>query len=343
MKKGNLQCVAVPFLLPYLMDWSGHMVKYILKKLVKMIPMLLVISLVVFLGLRATGIDPITYMVSMEVQAQSPEIVEELRENLGLNNPLIVQYFNWLKQILTGDLGYSFSGQSISSIVAERLPYTLELSGYALVLSTIIGVGIGIISAARQNGVVDYVGRVFAVLGQAVPQFLVGIILIQIFSIKLGWFPSANRVSPDATNKVLDAFVHLFLPVLTLVIGMVAVLMRYARNTMLDVMNSDYIRTARSKGIPEYKVYMKHGFRNAMKPVLIIVMFRIPVLIGGSVVIESVFSYPGIGLTMTNAIVSNDYPTVMVITLIIAAVMLVCSFMVDVLNALLDPRVRLGE
>ena len=309
------------------------MVKYILKKLLQMIPMLLVISLIVFLGLRATGIDPITYMVSMEVQAQSPEIVAELRESLGLNDPLIVQYFNWLKQIVTGDLGYSFSGQSIASIVAVRLPYTLELSGYALVFSTVIGVAIGIISAARQNGIVDYIGRIF----------LVGIILIQIFSIKLGWFPSANRVSPDATNKIWDAFIHLFLPVLTLTIGMVAVLMRYARNTMLDVMNSDYIRTARSKGIPEYKVYMKHGFRNAMKPVLIIVMFRIPVLIGGSVVIESVFSYPGIGLTMTNAIVSNDYPTVMVITLIIAAVMLICSFMVDVMNALLDPRVRLSE
>ena len=222
------------------------MIKYILKKLLQMIPMLLVISLIVFLGLRATGIDPITYMVSMEVQAQSPEIVEQLRENLGLNDPLIVQYFNWLKQIVTGDLGYSFGGQSIASIVAVRLPYTLELSGYALVFSTIIGVAIGIFSAARQNGVVDYVGRVFAVLGQAVPQFLVGIILIQIFSIKLGWFPSANRVSPDATNKIYDAFIHLFLPVLTLTIGMVAVLMRYARNTMLDVMNSDYIRTASS-------------------------------------------------------------------------------------------------
>ena len=309
-----------------------------------MIPMLLVISLIVFLGLRATGIDPITYMVSMEVQAQSPEIVAELRESLGLNDPLIVQYFNWLKQIVTGDLGYSFSGQSIASIVAVRLPYTLELSGYALVFSTVIGVAIGIISAARQNGIVDYIGRIFAVLGQAVPQlFSRHYSDSDFFSIKLGWFPSANRVSPDATNKIWDAFIHLFLPVLTLTIGMVAVLMRYARNTMLDVMNSDYIRTARSKGIPEYKVYMKHGFRNAMKPVLIIVMFRIPVLIGGSVVIESVFSYPGIGLTMTNAIVSNDYPTVMVITLIIAAVMLICSFMVDVMNALLDPRVRLSE
>ena len=134
-----------------------------------------------------------------------------------------------------------------------------------------------------------------------------------------------------------------FLPVLTLTIGMVAVLMRYARNTMLDVLNSDYIKTARSKGIPEWKVYLKHGFRNAMKPVLVILVFRIPMLVGGSVVIESVFSYPGIGLTMTNAIVSGDYPIVLVTTLIIAAAMLICSFMVDVFNALLDPRVRLGE
>ena len=150
-------------------------------------------------------------------------------------------------------------------------------------------------------------------------------------------------MSPDATNAFVDAFMHLFLPVTTLTIGMVAVLMRYARNTMLDVLNSDYIKTARSKGIPEWKVYLKHGFRNAMKPVLVILMFRIPTLIGGSVVVESVFSYPGIGMTMTNAIVANDYNVVMVTTLIIAATMLVCSFMVDVLNAIMDPRVRLGE
>lgn len=319
------------------------MLKFILKKIALMIPMLLVISLIVFLGLRATGVDPITYMVSMEVQAQSPELVEELRESLGLNDPLLVQYVRWLGDLVRGDLGYSFEGQKIADIIAVRLPYTLELSGYALLFSSIIGIAIGIVSAIRQNGVVDYIGRVFAVLGQAVPQFLVGILLIQLFSIKLGWFPAANRVDPNATNAFVDAFLHLFLPVATLTIGMVAVLMRYARNTMLDVLNSDYIKTARSKGIPEWKVYMKHGFRNAMKPVLIILMFRIPGLIGGSVVIETVFSYPGIGLTMTNSIVSNDYPTVMVITLIIAAVMLICSFMVDVFNALLDPRVRLGE
>ena len=256
---------------------------------------------------------------------------------------MIVQYGRWLGDVLHGDLGYSLDGTPIASVIKTRLPYTFELAGYALVFSAILGIGIGIISAVRQNGTIDYLGRLLAVLGQAIPQFLVGIILIEIFAIKLGWFPSGNRVNPDATNAVLDAFQHLFLPVLTLTIGMVAVLMRYARNTMLDVLNSDYIKTARSKGIPEWKVYLKHGFRNAMRPVLVVLVFRIPMLVGGSVVIESVFSYPGIGVTLTQAITSGDYPTVLIISLIIAAAMLFCSFLVDILNALLDPRVRLEQ
>lgn len=319
------------------------MLKFILKKLAMMIPMLVVISLVVFLGLRSTGIDPLTFMVPPEVQSQSPEIVEQLREDLGLNDPLLVQYFRWLGNLLKGDLGLTNKGEDIAGIIADRLPYTLELSLYAMLFSSIIGIGIGIISAIRQNGIVDYIGRVLAVLGQAVPQFLVGILMIWIFSIKMGIFPAANRVSPDATNAFVDAFMHLFLPVTTLTIGMVAVLMRYARNTMLDVLNSDYIKTARSKGIPEWKVYIKHGFRNAMRPVLVILCFRLPMLIGGSVVIESVFGWPGIGSIITQSVVSGDYPVIMVTTLMVAAAILVASFLVDVLTAALDPRVRLGE
>lgn len=317
------------------------MLKYILKKLLMIIPMLLIISIIVYMGLRSTGVDPINFLVSPDVIAANPDNIEALRESLGLNDPLLVQYGRWLGNLLRGDLGYSLDGTPIIQIIQTRLPYTLELSVYAMFFSAVIGIGIGIISAIRQNGIIDYIGRILAVLGQAVPQFLVGILLIWIFAIKLGIFPAANRISPDATNAFVDAFMHMFLPVVTLTIGMVAVLMRYARNTMLDVLNSDYIKTARSKGIPEWKVYMKHGFRNAMKPVLVILMFRIPTLIGGSVVIETVFSYPGIGITMTNAITSGDYPVVLVTTLLIAATMLICSFMVDVFNALLDPRVRL--
>ena len=319
------------------------MLKFILKKLLLMIPMLIVISLIVYLGLKSTGVDPISSMIPPEVISQNPELAEQMREELGFNDPVIVQYARWLGNIVRGDFGYTLKNEKIIDIIAARLPYTLELSVYAMLFSAVIGIGIGIISAIRQNGIVDYIGRVLAVLGQAVPQFLVGIILIWIFSIKLGWFPASNRVSPDATNAFVDAFQHLFLPVTTLTIGMVAVLMRYARNTMLDVLNSDYIKTARSKGIPEWKVYIKHGFRNAMRPVLVILCFRLPMLIGGSVVIESVFGWPGIGSIITQSVVSGDYPVIMVTTLMVAVAILTASFLVDVLTAALDPRVRLGE
>ena len=181
----------------------------------------------------------------------------------------------------------------------------------------------------------------FAVLGQSIPQFFFGICLIQIFAIKLGWLPASGRIS--LVGGAADRAAHLVLPVLTLTLAMCAVLMRYARNTMLDVLNSDYIKTARSKGIPEWKVYVKHGFRNAMRPVLVILCFRLPMLIGGSVVIESVFAWPGIGSIITSSVIAGDYPVVMVTTLMVAASILVASFLVDVLTALLDPRVRIGE
>lgn len=317
------------------------MLKFIGKKLLQMIPMLLIISFIVFAGLQLTGIDPISYMVTPDMAANAAN-QEMLREKLGLNDPFVVRYFNWIKDILKGDFGYSITtGSSIKSLLVTRLPATFELAIIALLLSSVIGIGIGIISAIRQNGIIDYVGRVLAVLGQSIPQFFFGICVVQIFAIKLGWFPVNGRTSPGETGFA-DALVHLVLPVITMTISMCAVLMRYARNTMLDVLNSDYIKTARSKGIPEWKVYIKHGFRNAMRPVMVILCFRLPQLVGGSVVIESVFGWPGIGSIITNSVVSGDYPVIMVTTLLVAAAMLIASFLVDVMTALLDPRVRLG-
>lgn len=318
------------------------MLKFIGKKLLQMIPMLLLISFIVFAGLQATGIDPINYLLTPD-QAANVENQEALREKLGLNDPFIVRYANWVGDIIQGDFGYSIvNGSSIASLLKTRLPATFELALISLVLSSIIGISIGIISAIRQNGIVDYIGRVFAVLGQSIPQFFFGICVIQIFAIKLGWLPVSGRTSPGVSGFG-DAVVHLILPVLTMTIAMCAVLMRYSRNTMLGVLNMDYIKTARSKGIPEWKVYIKHGFRNAMRPVLVILCFRLPMLIGGSVVIESVFGWPGIGSIITSSVVSGDYPVIMVTTLMIAAAILAASFLVDVLTAALDPRVRLGE
>ena len=318
------------------------MLKYIGKKLLMMIPMLLLISFIVFAGLQATGIDPIDYMITPDM-AGNAENIEMLRESLGLNDPFLVRYVRWVKDMLTGNFGYSIvNGSSISSILRVRLPATFELAFIALILSSIRGISIGIISAIRQNGIVDYIGRIFAVVGQSIPQFFFGICMIQIFSINLGWFPPSGRTSPGASGFA-DRFVHIILPVMTMTLALCAVLMRYSRNTMLDVMNSDYIKTARSKGIPEWKVYIKHAFRNAMRPVLVILCFRLPMLIGGSVVIESVFGWPGIGSIITQAVVSGDYPVIMVTTLMVAAAMLAASCLVDIITAALDPRVRIGE
>lgn len=314
------------------------MLKYIGKKLLQMIPMLLLISFIVFAALQMTGVDPVSYLASPDM-AGSAENLEALRERLGLNDPFIVRYFNWIKNMLKGDFGYSIAnGTSIKELLAARLPATMELAAVALVLSAIIGITIGILSAIWQNSVIDYVGRFFSVLGQAIPQFFFGICLIQIFAIKLGWLPSSGRMSLGYTRLE-----HFILPVLTLTLSMCSVLMRYSRNNMLGVLNSDYVKTARCKGIPEWKVYVKHAFRNAVRPVLVILCFRLPMLIGGSVVIESVFSWPGIGSVITSSVIAGDYPVVMVTTLLVAAAILIASFLVDVLTALLDPRVRLGE
>lgn len=317
------------------------MLKFTLKKVLQMIPMLLLISFLIFGALQMTGIDPISYMVSPDMAA-SAENLDRLRESLGMNDPFLVRYLRWIKDILTGNFGYSIqNGTSIVDLLKMRIPATIELASWALVLSTIIGIGIGIISAIRQNGIIDYVGRFFAVLGQSIPQFFFGICLIQLFAIQLGWLPSSGRMSP--MGGTWDRVLHLILPVLTLTLSMCSVLMRYSRNTMLDVMNSDYVKTARSKGIPEWKVYLKHAFRNALRPVLVILCFRLPMLIGGSVVIESVFAWPGIGSIITDAVIAGDYPVVMVTTLMVATAILIASFLVDILTAALDPRVRIGE
>ena len=318
------------------------MLKYTLKRFLFMIPMLVLISALVFFALDLTPLDPINYILSPDAAANM-ENVEALREKYGLNDPTVIRYVRWVGDILHGDFGYSIvSGTQISKIIAARLPATLELSIFALLLSTLIGITIGICSAIWQNSWMDYLGRFLAVVGQSIPQIFLGICMIQIFAIKLGWFPTSGRMSPGAED-FLSRLPHLVLPVLTLTISMCAVLMRYARNSMLDVMNKDYIKTARSKGIPEWKVYLKHGFRNALKPVLVVLCFRLPMLIGGSVVIESVFSWPGIGSIITSSVNSGDYPVIMVTTLMVAVAILTASFLVDILNAVLDPRVRLEK
>ncbi len=322
------------------MNKGGSIFKYILKKLIFMIPMLVIISFLIFMALQFMPVDPINYLLPPDA-AQNEALRESLRETYGLNDPVIVQYGRWITNIMKGDFGYSITnGQQISTILAQKLPATLELAITALIISSVLGILLGILSAVNQNGVIDYIGRVIGVVGQSIPQFLFGIILIDIFALKLGKFPVGGR-NLYGLVTFGDKLHNMFLPSLALSLGMIATVLRYTRNSMLDVMNKEYIKTARSKGVPEWKVYLKHAFRNSIGPILVTILLRIPGLIGGSVVIESVFNWPGIGSTLMGAVTSGDYPIIMVITLLIATVMLVVSFMVDVLSAILDPRIRL--
>lgn len=318
------------------------MIKYFFKRLLIMIPMLLLISLLIFLALELMPVDPISYLLSPDMSMDSQN-VEQLRQSLGLNDPVFIRYFRWLGDILHGNFGYSIvSGTPISQIIALKLPATFELAAGALCLSTVFGVGLGFLSAIKQNNVIDYLGRFFGVIGISLPQFFFGICILQIFGVILGWFPLGGRISYGDVS-FWDRLPNLVLPMVTMTLTMMAVLLRYTRNSMLDIMSRDYVKTARSTGIPEWKVYLKHVFRNAMGPVLVIICFRLPMLIGGSVVIESVFAWPGIGSVILSSVTAGDYPVIMMSTLMVAAMILFASFLVDLLAALLDPRVRFDK
>lgn len=322
------------------MKSNNNIFSYILKKLLQMIPMLIIISFLIFVALKAMPIDPINYLLPPGT-SRDPAIIAQLREKYGLDDPIIVQYGRWISNVIKGDFGYSIiNGQPISEILKQKLPATLELAIASLLFSSILGILLGIIAAVNQNGPLDYIARVIGVLGQSIPEFLFGIILISIFALNLGWLPVGGR-NIYGMSGFSDRVKNLILPAGALSLAMIATVLRYTRNSMLGVMNQEYIKTARSKGIPERKVYFKHAFRNSMGPILVTIMLRIPGLIGGSVVIESVFNWPGIGSTLMGAVTSGDYPIIMVTTLLIAAVMLLISFLVDVISALLDPRIRI--
>lgn len=303
--------------------------------------MALGVSALIFFASRLSPIDPINALIPPDA-ATNPENLERLRQQLGLNDNVIIQYARWLQHMFKGDFGYSIqSGLKISDILAQRMPATLELVLSALILSTILALTIGLLAGARRGGFADKLSRIFSVIGIAVPDFFIGLALLNLFAYRLNWLPAGQRVSPGQIT-LWQRFPHLILPVTTLTIAMLAVLIRYTRNSVLDTLNKDFIKTARSKGVPEWKVLWSHVFRNSLGPVMVILAFRLPLLVGGSVLIESVFQWPGIGSTIIAAVTSSDYPVIMVISMLIAVAILTSSFLVDIIKSILDPRVRLG-
>jgi peptide/nickel transport system permease protein len=315
---------------------------YTIRRLLVLIPMLLVISFLVYLGLDLTPGDAVSYMVSPEALAGiTAEELDAMREALGLNDPFIIRYVRWLGGILQGDFGYSpSSGVPIDVIVMDRLPATLELSIAALLISTVAGTALGTLSALRRGSFTDNILTVAGMIGVSVPQFIFGLIALVVFSLNLNWFPVGGRLMPGY-ETFWDRLPHLVLPALVLSATMTAGVMRYSRSSMLDSMNREFIKTARSKGLPEWRVNFLHGFRVALIPVIVLIAFRLPTLIGGSVVIEQVFQWPGVGSEFVNAVRARNYPLIMMIAFLSVFAVLVASFLIDLFTALLDPRVKL--
>lgn len=320
------------------------MLTYIIRRVLILIPMALVICFLVYLGLELTPGDAVSHMINPDaLGGMDPAQLEELRQALGLGQPFIVRFWIWLTGLLQGNFGYSMSGGvPISRILADRLPATLELSIAALLISTVLGSLLGIISALKRGSKTDSALTVVGMLGVSVPEFFFGLVAILIFGLNLGWLPVGGRMMPGYVT-FWDRLPHLIMPASVLSIMLTAGVMRYARSSMLDALSKDFIKTARSKGIPEWRVNLLHGFRVALTPVVVLIGFRLPVLLGGSVIIEQVFQWPGIGNEFISAVRSQDYPVVMTIALLSVMTVLVASLIVDVLTAVIDPRVRLGD
>jgi len=305
--------------------------------------MLLAVSLLTFILLRLTPGDPIDAYVDPNVP-MSPADLAELRVRLGLDRPLPVQYLAWLKEALTGNLGYSIKrfDQPVLDLVLSRIGPTLLLMGSAILIAIVAGVAIGVVSAVRRNSLLDISFSVFALAGISSPAFLSALIGLYIFSVRLHWMPSGGMLTPGADFSVVDLLRHLILPASLLAIAQAALIARYMRASLLEVLNQDYVRTARAKGVYEFWVIAKHALRNALLPVVTLIGSTIGLAIGGAIFIESVFNWPGMGLLLVDAVGARDYPVIMGATLVIGACVIIVNLLTDITYAVIDPRIKVG-
>jgi peptide/nickel transport system permease protein len=318
------------------------MVAFITRKILHLLPMLFVISFLIYLGMDLMPGDAVDFMINPDdIASLSQEAIAQIRSNLGLDKPFIVRYVIWLGNLLRGDFGYSIqSGVPVATLVANTLPATIELSLAALLFSTVLGSFLGVVSALRRNSIADHALSIAGMIGVAIPQFLFGLIAIIVFVFKLKWLPVGGRMSPGH-EALFQRLEYLILPAIVLGLAMTAGVMRYARASMLDSLNKDFVKTARSKGIPEWRVNLFHGFRVACTPVVVLIGFRLPMLIGGAVVIEQIFQWPGLGVMFLAAVRTQNTPIVMMVGFFSVLLVLVASIVVDILTAMLDPRIKL--
>ena len=317
--------------------------QYLLRRLALVVPLLLGITVVTFAIINIAPGDPITALINpLEMNVRGAAEIEQMREDLGLNQPIPVRYALWLKELVQGNLGYSIhNNRPVLELIVARLPASLGLTAAALTLAMTVGVALGVFSALRQYSFTDYLLAIVAFFGVSVPAFFIALLGMFIFSVKLRWLPVFGMWTPgEPTGLTLDLLRHSVLPVLALAIPQIAGYMRYARAATLDALGTEHVTTARAKGLRERVVLQRHVFRNALLPLVTIVGLSLPHVISGSFIIETIFSWPGIGLLGYTAILQRDYPLQLGIALIAALAVLLANLATDIVYGLVDPRIR---
>jgi len=312
------------------------MFRFLLKRLGGTLCVLLLVAVMVFALTRLASGDPIALLLGDQASAED---IAQVRVQYGLDQPLLTQFSYWVKEVAQGNLGNSiFLQRPVTQALAERAEPTSFLALFAVAIAALIGIPCGLIAAVWRGRLVDQILSAVAMLGASVPSFWMGLILIQIFAVKLGWFPASGYGNPGVS--LLERLHHLVLPAVVLGVLNSALIIRFTRASVLDILNEDYVRTARSKGLSERVVILKHVLRNALVPIVTVVGLTTALMIGGAVVTETVFNLPGVGNLVVRAVLRRDYPVIQGALLVIAAIYVLINLLIDLVYMLVDPRIR---
>lgn len=311
---------------------------FLLRRSVSTLAGILALSIVVFTLIRLVPGDAVTMWLGQE-GSMSPEVQQTLRKMFGLSDPPLVQYGQWLADLLQGNLGYSFrSRQAVVPQITQALPVTIELAVLSMLVSLLVALPLGILSATRRNTPLDFVARVFGLIGLSMPNFWIGVLLILVSSTVFNWLPSLIFVS--FFKDPVENLKQMAMPSIALALPLMGVVMRMTRSAMLEVLNQDYMRTARAKGLAEATVLTRHALRNAMIPIVTVIGIQLGRLLGGAVIIEQIFGLPGIGSLLISAITERDYPMVQGTVLLVGTLFILVQFLVDLSYAYIDPQIR---
>lgn len=318
------------------------MIRYAARRLLVAIPVLFGILLVSFIITRMLPGDPLLMTMTIEEFSASEAYLDQRREALGLNDSIPEQYVAWVGEVAQGNLGTSFQRRApVTELISERIGPTLLLTATGVLIALMIGIPIGVIAALRQNTWFDYSSSAMSMLAISIPNFFLGLMAIYVFSLRLGWLPSGGYRTLGEEPSLLDSIEHLILPAGVLSAVLVGPYVRYTRQSMLDVLRQDYITTAVAKGVRPSSIVIGHGLRNALIPLITVLAIQIPALLAGTVIIETIFTWPGMGQLVLEGITGRDYPIIIGVVMVSAVLVLLFNLAADMLAAVLDPRIRL--